>query len=135
MSTSVNVSGQAGTQSKPAVILLVEDDQAMRSLLCDELWDMGCRIVEAADGHAALQRLADSPPDLIITDLRMPAGGLDYVHRLRVLAPTCPIILMTAFGDATTKSAALQAGVTAYFDKPVRVGELKAAIRRLLARP
>src|SRR5579885_1431241 len=88
-----------GPSARPAVILLVEDDQAMRSLLCDELWDMGWRIVEAADGHEALQRLSGDLPDLIITDLRMPAGGLDYVQRLRVVAPRVPIILMTAFGD------------------------------------
>lgn len=107
----------------------------MRSLLCDELWDMGCRIVEAADGHEALQSVTNSLPDVIITDLRMPAGGLDYVQRLRVVAPHCPIILMTAFGDSKTKAAVLQAGVTAYFDKPVRIGELKSAIRRLLGEP
>lgn len=118
--------------TKPAVILLVEDDQAMRSLLCDELWDMGCRIVEATDGDEALRRLADERPDVILTDLRMPAGGLDYVQRLRVVAPRVPIILMTAFGDATTRAAALRCGVATYFDKPVRIADLKAAIQRLL---
>jgi len=121
-----------GPSARPAVILLVEDDQAMRSLLCDELWDMGWRIVEAADGHEALQRLSGDLPDLIITDLRMPAGGLDYVQRLRVVAPRVPIILMTAFGDSQTKEAALRCGVASYFDKPVRIADLKSAIQRLL---
>jgi len=119
-------------QGGKRVILLVEDDRAMRSLLCDELWDMGLRIVEASDGDEALERLSDSRPDLIITDLRMPAGGLDYVSRLRTLAPACPIILMTAFGDAKTKAEALQTGVAAYFDKPVRMADLRAAIKELL---
>jgi DNA-binding response OmpR family regulator len=62
----------------------------------------------------------------------MPAGGLDYISRLRVIAPNCPIILMTAFGDAQTKSAALSAGATLYFDKPVRMKELKNAIKGIL---
>ncbi len=114
------------------VILLVEDDSEMRSLLCDELWDLGCRIVEARDGDEALQRISDARPDVIVTDLRMPAGGLDYVARLRTFAPNSPIILMTAFGDATTKAAALKGGVVAYFDKPVRLADLKTAIRRVL---
>jgi CheY-like chemotaxis protein len=114
------------------VILLVEDDSEMRSLLCDELWDLGCRIVEARDGDEALQRISDARPDVIVTDLRMPAGGLDYVARLRTFAPNSPIILMTAFGDATTKAAALKGGVAAYFDKPVRLADLKSAIRRVL---
>lgn len=104
----------------------------MRSLLCDELWDLGARIVEAGDGDEALQIVMDSPPDLILTDLRMPAGGLDYVARLRNAAPACPIILMTAFGDPRTKADALQAGVAAYFDKPVRMADIKATVKQLL---
>lgn len=119
-------------RKEPVVLLVVEDDRAMRSLLCDELWDLGARIMEAGDGDEALQLVMDSPPDLILTDLRMPAGGLDYVARLRNVAPVCPIILMTAFGDPKTKADALQAGVSAYFDKPVRMADLKAAVKQLL---
>jgi DNA-binding response OmpR family regulator len=114
------------------VILLVEDDPEMRSLICDELWDMGFRIVEAADGDQALKQIAEANPDLILTDLRMPAGGLDYICRLQTVASGCPIILMTAYGSAQTRADAARCGVAAYFDKPVRMEELKAAIRNLL---
>jgi CheY-like chemotaxis protein len=114
------------------MLLVVEDDREMRSLICDELWDLGLQIKEAADGDEALQMVLDSQPDLILTDLRMPAGGFDYVARLRTLAPACPIILMTAFGDANTKAEALQRGVAAYFDKPVRMQEVRSAIKQLL---
>ncbi len=117
---------------QPAVLLVVEDDVAMRSLLCDEVWDLGCRIVEASDGDEALRRAMDIPPDVIVTDLRMPAGGLDYLSRLRTAVPACPIIVMTAFGDAKTKDEVVKLGVAAYFDKPVRMADLKAAIRRLI---
>ena len=44
------------------MVLLVEDDGAMRSLLCDELWDMGLRILEAGDGDEALQRISEAAP-------------------------------------------------------------------------
>jgi CheY-like chemotaxis protein len=114
------------------VLLVVEDDREMRSLICDELWDLGLQIKEAADGDEALRLTLDSQPDLILTDLRMPAGGLDYVARLRTMAPSCPIILMTAFGDSQTEAQALRGGVAAYFNKPVRMQELRAAITRLL---
>ncbi len=117
---------------QPAVLLVVEDDVAMRSLLCDEVWDLGCRIVEASDGDEALRRAMDIPPDVIVTDIRMPAGGLDYLSRLRTAVPACPIIAMTAFGDAKTKNEVVKLGVAAYFDKPVRMTELKGAIRRLI---
>lgn len=113
-------------------ILLVEDDHEMRSLLCDELWDLGYPLKEAADGDEALQFLLASPPVLIITDLRMPAGGLDYVARLRHFAPSCPIIVLTSFGDAQTRADLLRFGVAAYFDKPVRLADLKDTIKRLL---
>jgi DNA-binding NarL/FixJ family response regulator len=62
----------------------------------------------------------------------MPAGGLDYIARLRTFAPGVPLVLITSFGDPKTKSAALAMGVEAYFDKPVRLSELKEAIQRLL---
>jgi len=117
---------------KSQVILLVEDDREMRSLLCDELWDLGYQLREASSGDDALRSVLDAPPDLIITDLRMPAGGLDYVARLRTFAPTCPIILITSFGDAKTKAMAIEEGVAAYFDKPLRIAELKAEVKRLL---
>lgn len=122
-------------ERNPFVMLLVEDDQEMRSLLCDELCDMELRILEARDGDEALQMALRTPPDLIVTDLRMPAGGLDYLQRLRTFVPNSPIILMTAFGDSKTREIALQLGVAAYFDKPVRLTDLKTAIRRLTGIP
>ncbi len=117
---------------KPAVVLIAEDDKEMRSLLCDELYDLGVSIREAADGDEALRIVLDVPPSLILTDLRLPAGGLDYLSRLRTFAPGVPIILLTSFGDSKTKVDALAIGVEAYFDKPVRLSELRGAIQRLI---
>jgi CheY-like chemotaxis protein len=117
---------------QPAVVLIAEDDQEMRSLLCDELYDLGVAIQEAANGDEALRLVLDVRPSLILTDLRMPAGGLDYIVRLRTFAPGVPMVLITSFGDAQTKADALAIGVEAYFNKPVRIGELKGAVRRLL---
>lgn len=119
-------------ERKSAVVLIAEDDKEMRSLLCDELYDLGVSIREAADGDEALRVVLDVRPSLILTDLRMPAGGLDYISRLRTFAPGVPIILLTSFGDAKTKADALAIGVEAYFDKPVRLSELRGAVQRLL---
>ena len=115
------------------VLLLAEDDPDMRSLLCDELSEMGLRIVEAGSGDEVLRYITDQAPTLILTDLRMPAGGMNYVSRLRKCAPDVPIILMTAFGDAKTKAEALSLGVAAYFDKPVRISDLKQKVQELLS--
>lgn len=122
-----------GQSETGVILLLVEDDIDMRNLLRDELAEMGHRIVEAADADEALECLRQLTPTLIMTDLRMPAGGMAYVSRLRRSAPDAPIILMTAFGDANTKSEALGLGVAAYFDKPVRISDLKLKIEELLS--
>ncbi|GKS60212.1 response regulator [Nitrospira sp.] len=118
---------------KPVVLLIVEDDREMRSLLRDDLCSLGVLIREAEDGDMALQTVLDAPPDAVVTDLRMPAGGLDYLARLRAFAPTVPIVVMTSFGDAKTKADVLATGVSAYFDKPLRLAELRAKLTELLA--
>ena len=117
---------------KGAVLLIVEDDREMRSLLCDEFCGMGYQLREARDGDEAFLSVLQSVPDAILTDLRMPAGGDDYVSRLRTVAPQCPIVVMTAFGDARLKAQVLKAGANAYFDKPVHIAELKSCVQQLL---
>jgi DNA-binding response OmpR family regulator len=120
------------TTKKAAVVLIVEDDREMLSLLCDEFWSAEYRLRQARDGDEAFQMVLQSVPDLILTDLRIPAGGADYISRLRTVAPGCPIVVMTAFGDARSKSDVLKAGANAYFDKPVRILELKCCVQQLL---
>ncbi len=121
------------SKDKPVSVLLADDDVAMRSLISDELQDEGYSVMQVADGHAALDCVDEYAPDLILTDLRMPHGGLELVARFRARAPKTPIILMTAFGDATTETRAFAEGASAYFNKPVRMVDVKAAIHRLLS--
>lgn len=120
------------TKGKAAVLLIVEDDREMRSLLCDEFCGTGYQLREARNGDEAFLAVLQSVPDVILTDLRMPAGGDDYISRLRTVAPTCPIVVITGFGDPALKAQVLKAGANAYFDKPVRVAELKACVQQLL---
>lgn len=118
---------------KRPTVLVVEDDQEMRNLLFDELWDEGYQLREARDGDEAFLAMLQSMPDLIITDLRMPAGGVEYVNRLRTFAPHLPIVVMTAFGDEKARMDVVRAGATAYFNKPVHLSELKARVKELLS--
>jgi DNA-binding response OmpR family regulator len=104
----------------------------MRSLMSDELKEEGYRVIQVSDGLEVLECLTQFRPDLIITDLRMPEGGMSYIARLKATAPQTPVILMTAFGDKATESLAYKWGASAYFNKPVRMGELKKAVRKLL---
>jgi DNA-binding NtrC family response regulator len=117
---------------REASILLADDDAAMRSLVSDELRDEGYRVVQAADGQAALDCVGKGVPDLIITDFRMPQGGMSLVSRLKTMVPRTPVILMTAFGDKDTESLAYKCGASAYFNKPVRMVDLMDAVHKLL---
>ena len=118
---------------KTVTMLIVEDDSEMRSLLCDEFGTAGYHLQQAKDGNEALRAVLQSEPDLILTDLRMPAGGADYINRLHAVAPHCPIIVMTGFGDAGLRADVLKAGASAYFDKPVRISALKQKVEALLS--
>jgi len=120
------------TKGKAAVLLIVEDDREMRSLLCDEFCGTEYQLREARDGDEGFLAVLQSVPDLILTDLRMPAGGDDYISRLRTVAPKCPIVVITAFGDAALKAQVLRAGANAYFNKPVRLADLKSCVQQLL---
>ena len=117
---------------KTTTVLIVEDDREMRSLLCDEFCGMGYQLREARNGDEAFLTVLQSVPDLILTDIRMPAGGDDYISRLRTIAPRCPIVVITAFGDATLRRQVVKAGANAYFDKPVRITDLKNCVQQLL---
>lgn len=117
--------------SKPSV-LVVEDDGDMRSLLRDGLRTEAYVLHEAEDGEDALLSVLRTAPDLIITEIRMAGGGVEYIARLREFVPNCPIVVMTAFGDERVKASVLRAGATAYFNKPAHLSELRACVRRLL---
>ena len=96
-------------------IIVADDDSAMRSLLVDVLSDNGCQVIESVDGHDMFSKLELHVPNLVITDLKMPGGGFDYLQRLKTVLQDCPIILVTAFGNSQTKKKALAYGMAAYF--------------------
>ena len=118
-------------EGRPSV-LVVEDDGDMRSLLRDGLWNEGYSLREAGDGDEAVRAVLRAVPDVILTEIRLSAGGVDYISRLRVVAPRCPIIVMTAFGDEQVKIDVLRAGAMVYFSKPVHLAELKLCVKQLL---
>jgi len=123
------------------IVLLAEDDDAMRVLLARRLRRDGFQVVEARSGYEALERLAHAlisePPvwfDLIISDVRMPGyDGLNIVASLRHLPVHIPVILITAFGSAAAHAAAVRLGAFAMIDKPFDVDDLMTLVRAATA--
>jgi DNA-binding response OmpR family regulator len=120
------------------VVLLAEDDAEMRKLLRAALEAAGYRVREAWDGQEALRPISALggsfrsafAPDVVVADIRMPHfSGLELLEAVRVVDPSLPVILITAFGDEETHAEARRLGVTAVFDKPFEIRSLVETVR------
>ena len=121
--------------TEPKKILVAEDDEITRQLLCMTLERQGFQVVTAEDGIQAYDFALLQRPDLIITDVDMPgADGAHFVRRVRdteELAQT-PIIVTTGFGTGSA-TFTLSTGADAYEPKPVNPVSLLETVRRLLS--
>ena len=113
-------------------ILVVDDDDAFRSLVIDILSEEDYRLLEACDGAAALTVLSSQEVDLVLTDQQMPGmTGLELARRVLAAADPPSVILMTAFGTIPNAMEAVRLGATDYLTKPL---ESPAALRSLVSR-
>lgn len=114
------------------LVLVVQGDADLRSLLCDVVRELELQVAEATDGDGAIQRMMDSEPHVVLTDHRLPGGGFEYVRTIRALYPSCPIILLAALGDHHAQAEALECGVKTFLTKPVSLVDLQRAIIGIL---
>ncbi len=114
----------------PRQVLVVEDDKGIRDLVAMALDEVGYEVVSAADGAAALDRLATLRPVLILLDMRMPVmDGWEfaraYAHRPGHHAP---VIIMSAARDAASHAAEVKA--EGYLAKPFNLEDLYACVEQ-----
>lgn len=117
-----------------ARVVIVDDDRAIRWVLERALAqpDLDVECIERAD--IALARLLENPPDVLVTDIRMPGiDGLDLMARVREVHPDLPVIVMTAHSDLDSAVASYQGGAFEYLPKPFDVDEALALVRRAVA--
>jgi two-component system KDP operon response regulator KdpE len=115
-------------------ILVVDDEQQITRVLKTTLSSQGYGVRTAGDGEEALLAMQDWPPDLVITDLRMPnLGGIELCRQIRAKSRV-PIIVLSVKGEERTKVDALDAGADDYVTKPFSVNELLARVRAALRR-
>src|SRR5512146_1407706 len=118
-----------------ARILVVDDEPSARSGMEKLLQQEGYTVDVAADGPSALTIAAESPPDVVITDLKMPKmDGVALLAKLREQDRDLPVIMVTAFGDVGSAVNAMRAGAADYLTKPVDFDALAMAIERALER-
>jgi len=116
-------------------ILVVEDDQAVRSSLDRALRLEGYTVDTVDDGSQALRSLAAEPPDAIVLDLGLPVlDGLEVCRRLRAAGDDTPVLMLTARDAVDDRVQGLDAGADDYVVKPFALAELLARLRALLRR-
>lgn len=115
-------------------LLIVDDDPALRNLLCDYLGEQGFEVSAVSDGEAMWTELSRGPFDLVILDLMLPgADGLTLCRDLRARSKV-PILMLTARGNELDRIIGLELGADDYLPKPFNPRELLARIKSILRR-
>ena len=115
------------------LILVVEDNHDIRTLVCKLLQEHGFQVAQAHAGWKALQLAEKSPPDLLLLDWQLPdITGLDVLRALRAGGCQSPAILMTGYGSEELAIVALRLGVRNYVLKPFSDDELFNAVESAL---
>jgi two-component system, OmpR family, phosphate regulon response regulator PhoB len=121
-------------------ILIVDDDERVRTLLSWQLEAEGFTVRCTADGGEALERIDAERPDLVVLDLSLPGvAGLDVLRRVRQReetdrAPPLPVIILSGRTGETDRIVGLDLGADDYLIKPFSPGELAARVRSVLRR-
>jgi DNA-binding response OmpR family regulator len=113
-------------------VLVVEDDPDLLALVEMLLADAGHRVRTAPEGRAALARVEEELPGLILLDMRMPGmNGWDFARELRARhGSPCPIVVVTAAEDARRSAEAI--GADGFIAKPFDIDEVLAIVERFV---
>jgi DNA-binding response OmpR family regulator len=116
-------------------ILLIEDDPAVARSLQDGLQREGYRVTWKSSGAEAVRFAQQTPPQLILLDVRLPDGsGFDFCRQMRQLGMRLPILMLTVEQDEMDKVLGLEMGADDYITKPFSLRELLSRIRAHLRR-
>jgi two-component system response regulator HydG len=117
-------------------ILVVDDEGSQRKLLGGFLQSLGYAYDEAASAEEALAMLQRKLPAMVLLDVRLPGiNGIEALGEIHKLAPTLPVLLITAHADLRQAVAAVKSGADDYLAKPIDLDELEAVVADRLGRP
>lgn len=126
-----------------ATVLLVDDDDGVRTTISRQLMRLGFQVISVADGFEALALVERSlstrdseshdPIDLVLLDLTMPAmDGAETFEKLHAIAPDLPVLLCSGYSDEELRTRFEGKAIAGYLCKPFEIQSLKAAIREAL---
>jgi two-component system NtrC family response regulator len=117
-----------------AVVLIVDDDAAMRDALAEAVHDLGFDPFPAASGHDALTALDEKSADAVLLDLRMPeVDGLEVLRRIRARPQAPPVAILTAHATASNTIEAMRLGAFDHLTKPIGRADLARVLRHMIA--
>jgi DNA-binding NtrC family response regulator len=112
--------------------LIVDDEQSIRRLCITVGQGLGYQCAEAETAEAALEMLETQPPDIVVTDLKLPSlSGLDLLRKMRELLPRAEVAIMTGHGSIESAVEAMRQGAYDYIEKPFRVEKLRQLLQRM----
>ncbi len=118
---------------KAVNVLVVDDDQSVRSMLSFVLGKDGYQVEEAHSGSDALRKLKGRSYDLVISDIRMPdLNGIELLKKIKTHDPELPVIMITAYAATHDAIEAMKLGAEDYVTKPFNLEELKIIIAKSL---
>lgn len=113
-------------------LLIVDDDQIIRESIGDALRSDTIDVRVADSAEQALALIASKPPDVVLTDVRMPGlDGLELLRLLRSRAPDLDVVLMTAYDDMPTVVSAMREGAVEFLVKPLDLHYLRRVLDRV----
>jgi DNA-binding NtrC family response regulator len=112
--------------------LIVDDEQSIRRLCITVGQGLGYICAEAETAEAALQLLETAPPDLVVTDLKLPSlSGVDLLRKIKGQLPGSEVAIMTGHGSIESAVEAMRQGAYDYIEKPFRVEILRQLLQRM----
>ena len=121
------------SEKKGIKILLVDDDDGVRSSFSTLLTKRGYDVDPKSSGVDALLALKKSSYDILLTDLKMPnMNGLDLLKEARCIDDDLGVIIMTGYGEIASYLEAMDLGAVEYLNKPIKTSDLEVIIKKLL---
>jgi two-component system response regulator CpxR len=114
----------------PSKVLLVDDEREFAQSLSErlQLRDLGSAVV--FDGETAIEAVEEEEPEVMVLDLKMPGlDGVEVLRRVRSEHPNVQVIVLTGHGSEETRRQCMELGACAYFEKPVDIEKLTAAMK------